>query len=182
MLNNSNVFEKIYTEYKVLVYNVALNYLQNTEDAEEIMQDVFVLVYQSLDKFNHKSSLKTWIYRITINKCLDFIKYKNSQKRWFIFGKKSNNDYEIQQLSNFEHPGIALENKENAKILFGVISQLPENQKTAFVLSKVDGMSNSDISEIMKISISAVESLVFRAKSSLKEKLSHQFEQYHKKK
>jgi len=174
-------FEKLYNQYSILVYNLALNYLQNIEDAEEITQDVFIQINNSLSKFQEKSSLKTWIYRITINKCLDFIKHKNSQKRFFIFGKKSQNEFEIENVSNFEHPGILMENKEKSKLLFEIINELGENQKTAFLLSKVDGLSNPEISEIMKLSISSVESLIFRAKSTLKEKISNKFEEYRKK-
>ena len=174
-------FEKLYNQYSVLVYNLALNYLQNIEDAEEITQDVFIQINKSLDKFQEKSSLKTWIYRITINKCLDYIKHKNSNKRFFIFGKKSQNEFEISNASNFEHPGILMENKEKAKVLFDIINELGENQKTAFLLSKVDGLSNPEISEIMKLSISSVESLIFRAKSTLKDKISNKFEEYRKK-
>lgn len=176
-----NDFRKIYDQHKVLVYNVALNYVQNIEDAEEITQDVFVQVHDSMAQFNKNSELKTWIYRITINKCLDFIKRKSSKKRFFIFGKKTENEYEIQNISNFEHPGILLENKEKAQILYGVINELSENQKTAFILSKMDGLSNPEIAEIMSVSISSVESLIFRAKASLKEKLSKKFETYRKK-
>lgn len=182
MINQKDHFQNIYNQYKVLVYNVALHYLQNTEDAEEITQDVFVQIYNSITSFNEKSTLKTWIYRIAINKSLDFIKHKNSAKRFFIFGKKSNNELEILNLSTFEHPGIALENKENAAILFEVIDGLIENQKTAFILSKLDGLSNPEISEIMNLSISSVESLIFRAKKTLQEKLENKFENYHKKK
>lgn len=182
MENDSNDFKTIYNQYSTLVYTVALNYLQNIEDAEEITQDVFVQLHQSLGKFNEKSSLKTWIYRITINKCLDFIKHKNSKKRFFIFGKKSNSDSEILNISNFEHPGIALENKEKSEILFSIINELTENQKAAFMLSKIDGLSNPEISEIMQLSISSVESLIFRAKATLKEKLALQFTAYRKKK
>ena len=174
-------FEKLYNQYSILVYNLALNYLQNIEDAEEVTQDVFIQINNSLSKFQEKSSLKTWIYRITINKCLDFIKHKNSQKRFFIFGKKSQNEFEIENVSNFEHPGILMENKEKSKLLFEIINELGENQKTAFLLSKVDGLSNPEISEIMKLSISSVESLVFRAKATLKEKISNKFEEYRKK-
>ncbi len=173
-------FEKLYNQYSVLVYNLALNYLQNIEDAEEITQDVFIQINKSLDKFQEKSSLKTWIYRITINKCLDYIKHKNSNKRFFIFGKKSQNEFEISNASNFEHPGILLENKEKAKVLFEIINQLGENQKTAFLLSKVDGLSNPEIAEIMNLSIPSVESLIFRAKTTLKEKISNKFEEYRK--
>ena len=181
MSNYQNDFRKIYDQNKVLVYNVALNYLQNREDAEEITQDVFVQVHHSIAQFNKNSELKTWIYRITINKCLDFIKRKSSKKRLFIFGKKSENDFELQNISNFEHPGILLENKEKAEMLYGVINELSENQKAAFILSQMDGLSNPEISVILEVSISSVESLIFRAKSSLKEKLSKKFEVYRKK-
>lgn len=181
MTVNTNHFEKLYQEYRVLVFNVALNYMQNIEDAEEITQDVFVKVHHSLSSFNHKSSYKTWIYRITINQCLDYIKQKNSQKRFFIFGKKSQNEQEYLNASSFEHPGILMENKEEAAILFQVINSLTENQKTAFLLSKLDGLSNPEIAEIMQLSISSVESLVFRAKSSLQNKLAEKFTQYRKK-
>jgi RNA polymerase sigma factor (sigma-70 family) len=182
MATNKSDFTTLYNEYSVLVYNVALNYLQNVEDAEEITQDVFIQLHSSLHKFQEKSTLKTWIYRITINKCLDFIKHKNSRKRFFIFGKKSQNEFELLNISNFEHPGILLENKEKAAMLFGIINELVENQKTAFLLSKVEGLSNPEIATIMKLSISAIESLVFRAKAILKERIANKFEEYRKKK
>lgn len=181
MTSDSIEFRKIYDQHKLLVYNVALHYLQNKENAEEITQDVFVQLYQSLSQFKNNSALKTWIYRITINKCLDFIKHKKAKKRHFIFGKKSENQFEIQSISNFEHPGILLVQKENAEILFGVINTLPENQKTAFLLSKVEGLSNPEISVIMEVSISSVESLIFRAKANLREKLSKKIDTYRKK-
>jgi RNA polymerase sigma-70 factor (ECF subfamily) len=156
--STQNDFRKIYDQHKLLVYNVAINYLQNIEDAEEITQDVFVQVHHSLAQFNKNSELKTWIYRITINKCLDFIKSKSSKKRLFIFGRKSENEFELQNISNFEHPGILLENKEKAEMLYGVINELSENQKAAFILSKMDGLSNPEISAILEVSISSVES------------------------
>ena len=182
MVKNQFDLNVLYQTHKLLVYNVALNYVQNVEDAEEITQDVFVKVYQSIETFKSNSSLKTWIYRITINQSLDFIKQKNSIKRFFMFGRKSENEYEYQNSSDFEHPGIVMENQEDAKVLFATINTLPEKQKTAFILSKVDGLSNPEVAEIMEMSISAIESLVFRAKSALKEKLANKFEDYHKNK
>lgn len=181
MPNNQILFERLYHEHKTLVYNVALHYLQSIEDAEEVTQDVFVKVYHSLENFNQKASYKTWIYRISINQCLDFNKRKNSQKRFYIFGKKSQNEQEYLNTSTFEHPGILLENQEDAAILFSVINTLTDNQKTAFLLSKLNGMSNPEIAEIMQLSISSVESLVFRAKASLQEKLAQKFTNYRKK-
>lgn len=182
MSKNQFDLNELYQTHKLLVYNVALTYLQNIEDAEEVTQDVFVKVYQSLAKFENQSTLKTWIYRITINQSLDFIKKKKSKKHFFIFGRKSDSDYEVNNISTFEHPGIQLENKEEAKILFDVINTLPDNQKTAFILSKIDGLSNPEIFDIIELSVSAVESLSFRAKKSLQEKLSNKFDAYRKKK
>lgn len=182
MHKQQNYFNLLYKNHSILVYNVALHYLQNSEDAEEVAQDVFMKVYTALGDFKGESHIKTWLYRITINQSLDFIKKKNSKKRFFIFGKKSTNKYEYNNYSNFEHPGILLENKEEAKMLFETINTLPENQKTAFVLSKIDGLSNPEISEIMENSISSVESLLFRARKELKNKLEQKYESYHKKK
>lgn len=175
-------FQNVYNQYHILVYNVALNYVRNSEDAEEITQDVFIQVHASLHRFEEKSTFKTWIYRITINKSIDFIKHKNSKKRFFIFGTKSQSETEYLNISHFEHPGILLENKEKAALLYATIDTLGENQKTAFMLSKINGLSNPEIAEIMQLSISSVESLIFRAKATLKEKLALKFETYHKKK
>lgn len=180
-LQNEHLFETLFQEYQVLVYNMALNYMQNIEDAEEVTQDVFIKIYHSLEQFNHKSSYKTWIYRITINQCLDTLKKKNSTKRMYIFGRKSQNEQEYLNTATFEHPGIVMERKEDAALLFSAIQSLTENQKTAFLLSKLDGLSNPEVAEIMALSISSVESLLFRAKANLKELLSNKFENYRKK-
>lgn len=177
-----NDFRTIYDQYILMVYNLALNYLQNAEDAEEVAQDVFVQVYQSLHKFRNDATLKTWIYRITINKSLDFIKHRNSKKRFFIFGKRADPETALGKIANFEHPGVLMENRENAELLFSAINQLPENQKTAFLLAKLEGLSNPEIAVVMEVSISSVESLVFRAKTNLREKLGIKFEHYRKKK
>ena len=181
MQNNTFDLNFLYQAHHLLVYNVALQYVQNVEDAEEITQDVFVKVHHSLEGFNQKSSVKTWMYRIAINQSLDYIKKKNSQKRFFIFGNRSQNEHEYLNVSSFEHPGIDLEQKEESELLFKVINTLPENQKTAFILSKIDGLSNPEVAEIMELSVSAIESLVFRAKNSLKEKLASKFSEYRKK-
>lgn len=175
-------FQNLYEQYHLMVYNLALHYLQNIQEAEETTQDVFVQVYYTQAQFAQKSSFKTWIYRITLNKCHDLIKHKSSRKRWFIFGAKSQNENDYLQHPHFEHPGILMENQENAALLYQTINTLAENQKTAFVLSKIEGLSNPEIAEVMELSISAVESLIFRAKASLQEKLSQKFTEYRKKK
>lgn len=164
-------FEDLYHQYKNLVYNLSLQYVQNIEDAEEITQDVFLSVHNGLDAFMHKASPSTWIYRITINKCLDFQKAKQRKKRitnlFSIFGGKGN---ALQfDHPDWNHPGILLEHKSALENLFKHINQLPHKQKTVLILSKIEQKSQVEIADIMNLSTKAVESLMQRAKKNLKE-------------
>ena len=167
-------FESIYNENKNLVFNLALQYVQNTEDAEEITQDVFVKVHQKMDTFHGKSKLSTWIYRITINQSLDFIKAKKRKKRaGFLTSLFFDNQEEINHpFTEFKHPGILMEEKEKFEKLFGFINQLPENQKTALILLKIEQKSQKEVAQIMEIGEKALESLFSRAKKNLKKQLS----------
>lgn len=166
-------FKQLLDDNKNRVYNTALNFVQNVEDAEDITQEVFIEVHRSLERFNHQSAVSTWIYRITVNKSLDFIRKKNRQKRFgfltSIFGKEEG---ELSHdKGHFEHPGVLMENKEKAKILFETIDTLPENQKTAFILFHLEELSQKEIAEIMETTPKAIESLIQRAKAGLRQKL-----------
>ncbi len=167
-------FETLYHEHKKLVYNLALQYVQNSEDAEEITQDVFVAIHKSLDSFKEQSKLSTWIHRITINKSLDFIKSKQRKKRYgkFISIFTENTNEIKYEKPEFNHPGVQLENKEALKQLFKRINELSDNQKTALILSKIEYKPQAEIAEIMNLSIKAVESLIQRAKTSLQKKIN----------
>jgi RNA polymerase sigma-70 factor (ECF subfamily) len=158
-----------------MVYNLALNYTQNVEDAEEITQDVFVSVYQSLNSFQENSSLSTWIYRITINKSLDFLKSKQRKKRFALLTSlffDNSNDLKHNP-PEYNHPGVLLEHKEALSKLFKVINELPNKQKTALILHKIEQKSQAEVAEIMYISPKAAESLIQRAKTNLSKKLNN---------
>lgn len=158
-------FESIYLAHSAIVYNVALQYVQNKEDAEEITQDVFLKVYDKHQGFKGDSALKTWIYRITVNTALDYIKAKNRKKRAAF---KNRDDNALQFITDFNHPGVALENKEAMVKLFLAIDQLPENQRTTLILLKVEDLSLKEVAEILEKSPKAIESLFQRAKANLK--------------
>jgi RNA polymerase sigma factor (sigma-70 family) len=167
-------FDYLVQSYQVRVYNSCLGIVQNNTDAEDITQEVFVEVYRSINGFKGESKLSTWIYRIAITKSLDHLRGKKRKKR-FGFVKALFNEETGQPRfdpPDFVHPGVQLENKERAAYLFKAISQLPESQKTAFTLHKVEGMSYQEISEVMQTTVSSVESLMFRAKQNLKSILS----------
>ncbi len=128
-----------------------------------------------LKRFKNEATLKTWVYSIALNKSKDFLKYKNRKKRSgkiISINRVADGDRsEYYEPSNFVHPGIELESKEQMNILFAAINQLPENQKSALILAKLDKMPQKEIADILGLSLKAVESLLTRAKSNLKKYL-----------
>ncbi len=163
-------FERIFIENKDRVFSTVLCLLQNREDAEDVMQEVFITVHETFKNFRGQSQISTWVYRIAVNKSLDFLKAKKTQKRFgyvmSIFGDK-NETREVYDVPDFIHPGVVAERREQATMLFKAISKLPDNQKVAFNLSKIEGLSYTEIGDVMQISISSVESLLFRARQNL---------------
>jgi RNA polymerase sigma factor (sigma-70 family) len=170
-------FKKIVETWQDMVYNTAIGILQNAEDAEDVAQEVFVQVFESIKSFKAEAKFSTWLYRITVSKALDHLRKKKRKKRFAyiqsIFG--ANNETVIDK-PDFHHPGVTLDNKERAAMLFKAIAQLPENQKIAFTLHKLEGLSYQEISDIMKTSVSSVESLMHRAKNNLKRLLTVDYE------
>jgi RNA polymerase sigma factor (sigma-70 family) len=165
-------FKTIVETWQSLVYNTALGIVQNAEDAEDVTQEVFVKVHKSLKSFKGESKLSTWLYRITVTKSLDHERKKKTKKRVGVTRSiEGADDRERIDPPDFHHPGVALDQKENAAILFRVMKQLPENQRIAFTLHKLEGLSYAEISEVMKVSVSAVESLMHRAKANLQKLL-----------
>jgi RNA polymerase sigma factor (sigma-70 family) len=174
-MQNEIQFRAVYDDYKQLVYNLALSYLQHAEDAQDITQEVFVKIYLHYEKHDPATaSMKTWIYRITINHCLDFIRSKKSKKRFgfitSLFRPETNEP--VAEALHFNHPGVVAEDKEDLQQLFKLINELPENQKTALILVKIEDRSQKEVAEIMNTSVKAVDSLLQRAKQTLEKKLN----------
>ena len=165
-------FEDLYKQYKKLVYNLSLHYTQNIEDAEEVTQDVFIRIYEKMYTFKDKSSIKTWIYRITINMSLDYIKAKKRKKRWATFFSFNIDSENVENIHiNFNHPGVELEQKEAVAAIFNKLNQLSEKQKNIIVLFKIEKLPLEEVAEILNLSTKATESLFFRAKKNLEKKL-----------
>lgn len=161
-------FKEIVETWQDMVFNTAIGFLQNEEDAEDAAQEVFMQVFESVSSFKEESKLSTWIYRITVSKCLDHLRKKKRKKRFaFIQSLYGKNDSVMIDPPDFFHPGVKVENKEMATVLFKAIDKLPVTQKTAFVLNKLENLSYRQIAEVMSSSESAVDSLLQRAKKNL---------------
>ena len=165
-------FKYLVENYQDRVFNTAIGIVQNAEDAEDVAQEVFIQVYRSIHSFKGESKLSTWLYRIATTRALDLLRSRKSKKRFgFIQRMFGDGNEPLHEIPDFNHPGVALDRKENAAKLFKAIGQLPDNQKTAFTLHKLEDLSYQEISDVMQTSVAAVESLMHRAKQNLRKML-----------
>lgn len=169
-----NLIVKIFED---TIINICYGFLHNREDAEDIAQEVFIEIFFSIKDFRHDSTLKTWIYRIAVNKSLDYQRKLKRKKRIAGFEKLIGlNNLNYNNIpSDYPDPQSSLEYDEKEKILLNAIEKLPESQKVAFHLHKFENISYSEISLIMDVTIPAVESLLHRAKNNLKKTLGQYY-------
>jgi RNA polymerase sigma-70 factor (ECF subfamily) len=168
-----SAFKELVTQFQDKVFNTALGLLQHHNEAEDIAQEVFIQIFRSIQNFKGDSLLSTWIYRITVTKSLDHLRSKKRKKRFgFLSSLFGENNIPIYEPEDFNHPGVLQEKKEDAAILFKIVNQLPENQRTAFILNKVEELTYREIASILSTTESAVDSLLQRAKQNMRKKLS----------
>jgi len=176
--NENAAFQSLVEQFQDKVINTCYRFVQNKEDAEDVAQEVFIGVYQSISGFKEQSQLSTWIYRIAVTKSLEFIRRRRRKKR---FGQVKRvfgfcDESEEIQVTTGTNPHSDMENKERVQILQSAVNSLPDNQKIAITLNKYEGFSYSETAEIMGTSVTAVESLLHRAKKNLNKKLYHYYE------
>ncbi len=171
-------FTSVVENLQEKVRNTCFRYVNNIEDADDITHEVFIQVYESMTHFREEAQLSTWVYRIAVNKSLDFIRSKKRIKRFAKLTSlfKSDKDESTIEIPSFSTPQKELEDKERKELLDYAISKLPNNQKTVIILSKYEGFSNKEIAKIMDMSLSAIEALMHRAKKNLHKHLQNYFE------
>ena len=161
-------FAELVDAFRTPVLNICYRFLLNREDAEDVSQEVFIEVFRSIRNFRGESKLSTWIYRIAATKSMSEIKKKNRKKRISSVGKTLG----LEKLSNWltdpERPDKSLEEAEGYTLLMKALDSLPENQRIALTLSKMDGYTNTEIAGIMQTTVTAVDSLIYRSRQNLK--------------
>lgn len=174
------VIQFLVNKYHKQVITTSFHFVHDMDDAEDIAQDVCIEILESIGRFKKTSSLSTWIYRITVNKSLNFIrrnKRKQLVKQFETFFHKSNDHAGSETYEPIEDDN-PYDNTERKQILDTAINSLPESQKTAFILSKFEELSYKEIAEVMNLSLASVESLLQRAKQNLQKRLIIQFSEY----
>jgi RNA polymerase sigma-70 factor (ECF subfamily) len=154
-------FRKIYDTFCGPLYRFAYSYLKDSFEAEEIVQDVFLKVWEKRDEVDEHKSIKSYLYRITVNKVFNELKHRVVKQK-----------YE-QHAINFNHetgetPESAIQFQELNKKLELLLTQLPEQQRNIFIMSRWKGLSNAEIAESLNLSIRTVENQIYRAAKFIK--------------
>ena len=169
-----SAFRALVDRHKDLVFNTCYNLIGNRQDAEDVSQEVFFQVYKLVKNFRGEAKISTWLYRISVNRSLNFVR-DNKRFRWLksLSSLWENEDQREQEVpaSDSDRPDIALEKKERNVIVEKAINSLPGMQRAAFVLHTYEGLSYQEIAEVLHRSLSSVESLIHRAKLNLQKKL-----------
>ena len=158
-----------------MVFRTCMGFLHNKDDADDLTQDIFIQAYQSLPGFKGKAAFSTWIYRIAVNASRNMVRKSTRNpilhRLDSLLGVGKDKEFSFP-ISDAENPESTLIRQEHSDWVQKALDRLPDNQKTAIVLSKYDDLSQKEIAEIMNTTEGAVEALIQRAKSNLREKLS----------
>jgi RNA polymerase sigma-70 factor (ECF subfamily) len=172
---DEDAFEILVNRHQTSVLNLIYRFIGDRTQAKDLAQEVFVRVWQAAESYEPKAKLTTWIYKITTNLCLNEIK-SASRRRWFLF-QRSDEDSEksIEETISDGSPTAEdlLLSKERTRQISEALQSLPENQRMALILKRYDDLSYKEIAQIIGCSVSAVESLLVRAKRTLQEKLKN---------
>jgi RNA polymerase sigma factor (sigma-70 family) len=171
---DKQAFRELVDSYQDKVYNTIYGFVRNSDDSLDLCQDVFVEVFRSFHSFRGDCGLSTWIYRIAVNKAINYTRKKKSSSFLFSSGSssvKNTVENHTELADSGSHPSEILENRELGDQLQKALSTLPDNQRIAFLLHKTEDLTYAEIAGIMKISLSSVESLIHRARKNLQKKL-----------
>lgn len=159
-------YAMIVHEYQTIVANLCYKLVGNKLDVDEVSQQVFVELYSALPRFRHESSLATFIYSITVNVTSKMLKH---DKRHVSYEQGFTNESQTAYQQSYEEQ---IMKEEQYRKLHEAIGLLKHEQRTALVLYSFKGLSYTDIADIMQVSLSKVESLIFRAKKNLQKMLT----------
>lgn len=171
---DADVYEKIIQKYQSKVFGLIYNMTKNQNDIEDLAQEVFIKIYKNLGKFKGESSLYTWIYKITVNLCLDEMKKRKNVI--YLDEKIEVDDGEVnRELPSEDKSQEKLyEEKELQEKLHNCINKLPEKQRVMIVLRDIKGFSYEEISKITDVKLGTVKSQINRARLKLKELLDEE--------
>lgn len=166
-------FRTLVERYQNRVYRTALSLLRSPEEAEDVAQEVFVEVYQTVAQFRGEATLSTWLYRLASSRALQHRRRSQAKKRFAYFTSLLGFDHRpLHDPPDYAHPLALLEGQQQLQHLLAHIGRLPGPQQVAFTLRHEQELSYEEIAAVLETTIPAVESLLFRARRTLRQHLT----------
>ena len=156
---DKSAFQILVKRHKEKVRNIIYITMNNSALVDDIAQDVFITVYRNLKHFRFESQFTTWLYRITVNRCKDYLRKMNVRKIFFPIEEGS-------EVSEYPTP---IENNDISRIVMDAISKLPVKLRIPLILKDIEGFSYQEISESLNCEMGTVKSRIFRGREKLKE-------------
>ena len=173
---NQQSFEELISRYSNKVFSLASRLTRNTEDAEEVLQDVFVTVHRKIGGFEGKSSFSSWLYRVTVNAAFMKLR-KRKQDQTVPLEELVQQAQVVPALKSPEHThvdSISIRN-EMLEALETAIRKLPDDYRPVFILRDVDGLTSREVSRILDLTVPAVKSRLHRSRLMLRRRLNRFF-------
>jgi RNA polymerase sigma factor (sigma-70 family) len=165
-------FRTLVARYQQRVYSTAFSLLRSAEEAEDVAQEVFIEVYQTVARFRSETALSTWLYRLATSRALQHRRRASAKKRFAYFTSLLGfHNQVLHEPPDYAHPLALLEGEQQLRLLLGHISRLPSQQQVAFTLRHEQELSYEEIAAVLETTVSAVESLLFRARQTLRQHL-----------
>ena len=163
-------FGELVDRYKDRVFRLLSRYCRDSVECEDLAQDVFLKVFRKLHTFNHDAQFFTWLYRITVNAATDHLSRASTRRLRLV------EDTAVFERGDQEDdsPTASLEAEELAQITRAIVDQLPEKFRTILVLREFEGLSYTEIADVLEIQLGTVESRLFRARQRFKDALTRQ--------
>ena len=166
-------FELLVGRHVSSILNLIYRFIGDRTKSQDLAQEVFIRVWQAAGSYQPKAKFTTWIYRITANLCINELKSSRRRKlfQFLQFGEDQENTIEEVLVDASPSPEDLLLSREQSRRISDALQSLPDNQRLALILKRYDDLSYQEIAKILNCSVSAVESLIVRAKRALQKNL-----------
>lgn len=158
-------YEHIINKYKNPLYGTVLRMTKNPQDAQDLVQEAFIKIYHQLDKYDQVGSFSSWLYRVTINHCMDEFRKKKY--------KMKHVEVDEERIVNPTHPEVVFLKKEKSRQLERLIATLPEDERLIILLRYVNELRYDEISELVGIPLSTVRNKLHRAKKKMRDTIKN---------
>jgi RNA polymerase sigma-70 factor, ECF subfamily len=172
---DESAFRDLFEKHSRAIVNFAYNFVGSRPRAEELAQDIFLQIYRAGARYEPHAKFTTWLYRIATNACLNEVRRPERRYKTRSLEHEPDDSRERAEIGIADPQAVsgesALAGRELEARIRDVLGELPENQRAALILSRVDGLSYRQVADALECSESAVKSLVFRATATMRKEL-----------